>query len=117
MCALFHSRTPEPQPGVAAVPGEFRNIEGAEIAATTYGARVAGDFYDSLRVSPERILFGLLDVAGRRENNQAVLTAATKIFRTMGAELFANADINESEAMVTPCLQLNRHLTEAAAGG
>ncbi len=116
MCPLFHSRVPEPPPALEPVPGEFPNIEGAEIAATTYGARVAGDFYDSLRVSPERILFGLLDVAGRRENNQAVLTAATKIFRTMGAELFANADINESEAMVTLCLQLNRHLMEAAAG-
>src|SRR5260370_7482927 len=116
MCALFHSRTPEPPPALESVPAEFPNIEGAEIAATTLGARVAGDFYDSLRVSPERILFGLLDVAGRRENNQAVLTAATKIFRTMGAELFANADINESEAMVTLCLQLNRTLMEAAAG-
>jgi serine phosphatase RsbU (regulator of sigma subunit) len=61
-------------------------------------------------------LFGLLDVAGRRENNQAILSAATKIFRTMGTELFSGADINESEAMVTLCLQLNRSLMEAAAG-
>ncbi len=91
-------------------------MQGAEIAATTYGARVAGDFYDSLRVSPERILFGLLDVAGRRENNQPILSAAQKIFRTLGTELFSKLDINESEAMTTLCLQLNRHLMEAAAG-
>jgi serine phosphatase RsbU (regulator of sigma subunit) len=91
-------------------------MEGAEIAATTYGKRVAGDFYDSLRVSPERILFGLLDVAGRRENNQSILSSAQKIFRNLGTELFSSADINESEAMVTLCLQLNRHLMEAAAG-
>jgi len=116
MCSLFHSRTPDPPPALEPVPSEFPSIEGAEIAATTYGARVAGDFYDSLRVSPERILFGLLDVAGRRENNQPILLAATKVFRTLGAELFARADINESEAMVTLCLQLNRHLMEAAAG-
>jgi serine phosphatase RsbU (regulator of sigma subunit) len=110
MCALFQSRVPEVVPAVEPVPTEFPKIEGAEIAATTYGARVAGDFYDSLRVSPERILFGLLDVAGRRENNQPILTAAQKIFRTLGAELFSPPDINESEAMVTLCLQLNRHL-------
>jgi serine phosphatase RsbU (regulator of sigma subunit) len=116
MSPLFHSRVPEPPPALEPVPSDFPKIEGAEIAATTYGARVAGDFYDSLRVSPERILFGLLDVAGRRENNQAILAAATKIFRTMGAELFSRPDINESEAMVTLCLQLNRHLMEAAAG-
>ncbi len=98
------------------VPADFPKIQGAEIAATTYGKRVAGDFYDSLRVSPERILFGLLDVAGRRENNQPVLAAATKVFRTLGAELFAAPDINESDAMVTLCIHLNRGLMEAAAG-
>jgi len=116
MCALFHSRTPEPPPALEAVPGEFPPMNGAEIAATTYGKRVAGDFYDSLRVSPERILFGLLDVAGRRENNQSILSAAQKIFRTSGASLFSGADINEAEAMVSLCLQLNRGVMEAAAG-
>ena len=98
------------------VPGEFPKISGAEIAATTYGKRVAGDFYDSLRVSPERILFGLLDIAGRRESNQRLLSVAQKIFRDLGSELFAPPDINESEAMVTLCIQLNRGLMEAAAG-
>jgi len=117
MCSLFQSRVPQFVPAAAEpVPSEFPKIYGAEIAATTYGKRVAGDFYDSLRVSPERILFGLLDVAGRRENNQPILAAATKIFRTFGAELFSGTDINESEAMVTLCLQLNRTLMEAAAG-
>jgi len=117
MCALFQSRTPAPPlPALEVAPGEFPKIEGAEIAATTYGQRVAGDFYDSLRVSPERILFGLLDVAGRRQNNQKILSAAQKIFRTLGAELFLPPDINESEAMTTLCLRLNRGIMEAAAG-
>jgi serine phosphatase RsbU (regulator of sigma subunit) len=116
MCPLFQSRVPEPVPAIELVPGEFPKIDGAEIAATTYGKRVAGDFYDSLRVSPERVLFGLLDIAGRRERNQVLLSAAQKIFRTLGAELFAPPDINESEAMVTLCIRLNRGLMEAAAG-
>jgi serine phosphatase RsbU (regulator of sigma subunit) len=116
VCPLFQSREPEPLPEVEPVPSEFPKIEGAEIAATTYGKRVAGDFYDSLRVSPERILFGLLDVAGRRESNQQILLAAQKIFRTLGGELFAPPDINESEAMTTLCLRLNRGIMEAASG-
>src|SRR5580704_2394970 len=116
MCPLFQSREPEPLPAVEPAPDEFPKIDGAEIAATTYGKRVAGDFYDSLRVSPERILFGLLDVAGRRENIQLILSAAQKIFRTLGAELFAGSDINESEAMTTLSLRLNRGLMEAASG-
>jgi serine phosphatase RsbU (regulator of sigma subunit) len=116
MCALFHSREAEPLPPLEPAPGEFPKIEGAEIAATTYGKRVGGDFYDSLRIGPERILFGLLDVAGRRESNQIILSAAQNIFRTVGAELFSRPDLNESEAMTTLCLRLNRGLMEAAAG-
>ena len=116
MCALFQSREPEPLPALEPVPSEFPKIDGAEIAATTYGPRVAGDFYDSLRVSPEQILFGLLDVAGRRENNQPILSAARNIFRTLGTELFSRVDINESEAMTELCLRLNRGLMEAATG-
>ncbi len=116
MCALFHPDTPMAIPSAELTADEFPKIYGAEIAATTYGKRVAGDFYDSVRVSPERILFGLLDVAGRREGNQHVLDGATKVFRTMGAELFGPPDINESDAMVTLCLRLNRTLMEAAGG-
>src|SRR5258708_13980501 len=101
MCALFHSRTPEPPPALEPVPGEFPNIEGAEIAATTYGARVAGDFSASLRVSPERILFALLAVAGRRDTNRAVLTAATMIFGPMTAILSSNPDTHAPAALLT----------------
>jgi serine phosphatase RsbU (regulator of sigma subunit) len=105
-----------PSAVIEPVASEFPKIAGAEIAAATHGKRVAGDFYDSLRVSPERILFGLLDVAGRREDNQQILSAAQKIFRSLGAELFVPADINESEAMTELCLRLNRGIMEAAEG-
>ena len=36
----------------------------AEIAAVYSGQRVAGDFYEFLRVGPSRMLFVLLDIAG-----------------------------------------------------
>jgi serine phosphatase RsbU (regulator of sigma subunit) len=115
MFALFHHRPPvvlaDPEPVTT-----FPTILGAEIAATTYGARVAGDFYDSLRVGPERILFGLLDVAGRRETNHVILAAAQKIFRAVGLELFSQPDFNESDAMSELCHRLNRGIMEAAAG-
>ena len=80
------------------------------------GKRVAGDFYDSIRVSPERVLFGLLDVAGRREDNRGILTAAQEIFRTFGAELFSRPDINESDAMTELSLRINRGLIETSNG-
>jgi serine phosphatase RsbU (regulator of sigma subunit) len=116
MRSLFRSSAPEAVPAVEPVPSEFPRIEGAEIAAVTFGPRVAGDFYDSLRVSPERILFGLLDVAGRRQDNQPILSAAQQIFRKLAVDLFGKADLNESEAMTELSLRLNRGIMEAAGG-
>jgi len=116
MHSLFHSRPPGPPPPVEPVPTVFPGIEGADIAAAFTGKRVAGDFYDSLRVSSERILFGLLDVAGRREENRGILSSAQQIFRSVGEELFARADINESDAMTELCLALNRGLIDVSQG-
>jgi len=116
MRSLFHSRTTEPPARAEPVPTIFPKIEGADIAAVFVGKRVAGDFYDSVRVSPERVLFGLLDVAGRREDNRGILTAAQEIFRSLGAELFSGSDVNESDAMTALCLHLNRGLIDVAQG-
>jgi len=116
MRSLFRSRDRAPLETVEPVLTVFPQIEGAEIAADFVGKRVAGDFYDSIRVSPQRVLLGLLDVAGRREENRHLLIAAQDIFRTAGPELFATADINESDAMTELNHRLNRGLIEASTG-
>lgn len=116
MRSLFRSRVAETPPPVEPVPTVFPKIEGADIAAVFAGKRVAGDFYDSIRVSPERVLFGLLDVAGRREDTRGILVAAQQVFRNLGSELFAPADINEADAMTELCLSLNRKLIETSHG-
>ena len=113
---LFRSRVPEPAATVEPVPTVFPRIDGADIAAVFAGKRVAGDFYDSLRVSPERVLFGLLDLAGRREDTRNVLTVAQEIFRNFGTELFSRPDINESDAMGELCLRINRSILEISSG-
>jgi serine phosphatase RsbU (regulator of sigma subunit) len=116
MRSLFHSSGPHPVPTVEPVRTTFPKIEGADIAAVFGGKRVAGDFYDSVRVSPERVLFGLLDVAGRREDNRGILVVAQEIFRNFGTELFSSSDINESEAMTELSLRINRGLIETSHG-
>jgi len=103
-------------PTAESTPNQFPKIVGAEIAALTSGKRVAGDFFESFRVGAERVLFGLLDVAGRAETNRAILSAAQNLFRSSGLELFAAADVNESEAMTALSLRLNRAIMEAAVG-
>ncbi len=113
---LFQSQVPGDFPTVEPVRTIFPKIEGADIAAVFVGNRVAGDFYDSVRVSPERVLIGMLDVAGRRENNRSILTAAQSIFRNFGTELFSRPDINESEAMTELSLRINRAIIESSSG-
>jgi|ERR1700732_1114587 hypothetical protein len=54
----------------------------AEIAAVYSGQRVAGDFYEFLRVGPSRMLFVLPDIAGLRADTREILTAVQKTFRT-----------------------------------
>lgn len=116
MRSLFQPRLVESPPTAEPVRTEFPKIDGAGMAAVFCDKRVAGDFYDAIRVSPQRILFALLDVAGRREGNRGILTSAQKIFRTLGADLFASSDMNESEAVMELCHLLNRGIMEAADG-
>jgi serine phosphatase RsbU (regulator of sigma subunit) len=108
---LFHSGAPPPltNPLHSDVPA----LRDAEIAAIYQGLRVAGDFYEFLRANPSRVLFGLFDIAGRREDTREILIAAQKIFRTVGPELFASENINEPVAMIELSQQLNRTILGA----
>lgn len=89
-------------------------LQGAQLAAVYDDQRVGGDCFDSLRVGPARVLFILLDVAGRTNDNREIVSSAQGVFRSMGAELFAQEDVNEANAMVELCLQLNRNILKTA---
>ena len=91
-------------------------LQDAEIAAVYNAQRIGGDFYDFLRVSPNRVLFGLLDVAGGREQSRSIVAAAKKTFCTLGLELLSPEEVNEADAMTELCLQLNRTILETAVG-
>ncbi len=80
----------------------------AEIAAVYTGQRVAGDFYEFLRVGPSRMLFVLLDIAGLRVNTREILIAVQKTFRTLAPKLFAGEDFNETTSMIELCHEINR---------
>jgi hypothetical protein len=80
----------------------------AEIAAVYMGQRVAGDFYEFLRVSPSRMLFVLLDIAGVRADTREILIAVQKTFRILAPELLSGEDCNETTAMIELCHAMNR---------
>jgi len=114
--ALFNLGKSRSQAPGDAIQADVPELRGANVAAVYYGRRMGGDFYDFLRVSPKRVLFGLLDVAGSQEECRPIIAAAQKDFRALGMKLFAEEDINETEAMTEICLQLNRTILEAAGG-
>src|ERR1700687_4853273 len=91
-------------------------LQGADLAVAYFSSRVGGDFHDFLRVSPQRFLFGLLDLAGKRETSGPVLEAAQACFRASGEEIFAASELNESEAMIELSRRLNLEIMRAARG-
>jgi serine phosphatase RsbU (regulator of sigma subunit) len=79
----------------------------AEIAAVYSGQRVAGDFYEFLRVGPSRMLFVLLDIAGLRADTREILIEMQKTFRSLAPELLSGEDFNETTAMIELCNVMN----------
>lgn len=116
MRAFFHGGKSAPVPVRDPVHADVPELHDAELAAVYYGRRMAGDFYDFVRVGPDRVLFGLLDAAGGLLETRAIVSAAQNTFRTFGSELFAQPHVNETEAMTELCVRLNQVVLDAAEG-
>jgi serine phosphatase RsbU (regulator of sigma subunit) len=91
-------------------------LQGAEAAVAYYSGRMGGDFHGFARVAPTRFLFGLLDVAGKREKNQPIRAAAQALFRTAGGELLSAEEVNEADAMTELARRLNLEIMRVAGG-
>lgn len=98
------------------VPAETPALQDADLAAVYYGQRVGGDFYDFLRVSPTRVVFGLMDLAGSAAQNRGILSTTQGAFRKLAAELLAADNVNEAEAMIQIALRLNRMILSQVKG-
>lgn len=98
------------------VEGESPALQGADLAVAYFSSRAGGDLHDFRRVGPNRFLFGLLDVAGKRETCAPVIQAAQACFRASGEQLFSADEMNETEAMVELSRRLNLEIMRAAGG-
>lgn len=112
--ALFKPKkhTASVGPVDARVP-ELRN---AELAALYQGRHLGGDFHDSVRISHNRVLFAVFDIAGRHRQNRNVIATAQSTFRSLGKHLLARDEANEVDAMIEICLELNLAIMQAAGG-
>lgn len=113
MCALFKFTKPRPSvaEGVQSPPPELKE---AQLAAASYGQRTGGDSHDYIRVSPSRVLFAMLDVPGRVDQNRAIVAAAQSMLHSCGTQLLVDDDVNEADAMIEVCVQMNRAILKAA---
>jgi adenylate cyclase len=111
---LGFGSTPEEVPEI--LYGDAPALQTADLAVAYFSSREGGDLHDFLRVSPYRVLFGLLDVAGKRETAAPVLQAAQACFRASGEEIFSAPELNESEAMIELSRRLNLEIMRAAGG-
>lgn len=103
---------PFEDPAQACIPG----IRDGQMAAVYYGQRRCGDFYDFVRVNPQRVVFGFFDVAGDLEKNRPVAVPLQKQFRTDACNVLQADDSNELEGLVQLWIALNGVIMRAAAG-
>lgn len=112
---LPFQRTTDSAVAVAPKCADFPAIDGAEIAGMVHGVRVGGDFYHFLRATPRRVVFGLLDVAGQRSENQSIIAATRDTFQKIGCERFGDEEVNEADAMMEFCMDLNATIRRSAS--
>jgi serine phosphatase RsbU (regulator of sigma subunit) len=91
-------------------------VLGADISVAYFSPQVGGDFHDFARVGPTRVIFGLLDVAGKRESSTAILETAKECFQSAAREIFSSEELNESDAMIELSRRLNLAIMRAAGG-
>jgi sigma-B regulation protein RsbU (phosphoserine phosphatase) len=103
---------PWQDPAQAPIP----QIREGELDAVYYGQRSTGDFYDFVRCSPDRVLFGLFDIAGKLEQARPIMVDIQKTLRELAAELLNENATNEMEAMAELWIRLNREVIRSARG-
>ena len=106
-------RTPAP---LQMMQADGPALAGAEIAVAYFSGAAGGDLFEFVRVSPNRILFGLMDVAGKRKDNQGICAATQSVFCSGSIELLGGTDVNEPEAMVELAHRMNAAIMKTAGG-
>lgn len=116
MKQFFQSSAAAPsyrQPAHTSIP-EMRT---AEVAAKYRAARIGGDFYDFLVIGGTKMLFVMLDIAGKRETALHSAAIAQDCFRKRGVELFGTPGAEDSASVTALLLEMNRAIIDAALGG
>ena len=93
------------------VPTCFPTLSSAQIAVRYQGMRIGGDFFDIVTAG-DRMIFIVLDIAGKRDFAFHVAATVQIVFREKAEKLFQSNDVNESDAMTQLVLAINRSIME-----
>jgi serine phosphatase RsbU (regulator of sigma subunit) len=96
-------------------PAKMPELPTVRVGALYRGARVGGDFFDFIQVGSSRLLFLLLDIAGKRDEALHIAASVQEVFHG-GADLFYLDDVNEPVALISILLDINRAIMDAAGG-
>lgn len=111
----FYSR-PEGRICRQPAPTQTPRVQSLQVAAQYRMARVGGDFFEFLQAGHSRLLFLLLDIAGRRDEAMHIAAAVQDTFRSLGEQLFAPRELNEADAVMQLALDINRTVIATAGG-
>jgi len=98
------------------VPSSMPKLESLQVAAQYKGARMGGDFFEFIATRPSRLVFLVMDVAGKREEAMHIAAAVQEKFRKAAVEMFSAEEVNEAERASDLNILLNRTVLEAAGG-
>jgi len=100
------------QPEPACIPA----LRDATVAALYRAARIGGDFFDFQPVTGSKLIFLLMDIAGKREQALHTAAIAQQVFRRRSRELYAQNANEDAESVTRLLLDLNRELIGASGG-
>jgi serine phosphatase RsbU (regulator of sigma subunit) len=113
---LPFQKTVEPVALRQPAPSEIPKLSSSDLAALYRAARVGGDFFEFVKVGDERLVFVLLDIAGRRDQAMDIAAGVQQMLRVEIPAIFRASDLNEADAVTDLVHHLNSSILSAAGG-
>jgi sigma-B regulation protein RsbU (phosphoserine phosphatase) len=98
------------------VQATIPQIRDSSLSAVYYGQRRRGDFYDFVSVGPDKVLFGLFDVAGELHETRGIMVDLQRNFRNSGTKLLQDERRSETDSLIELWIVCNRATLKSAAG-
>jgi sigma-B regulation protein RsbU (phosphoserine phosphatase) len=110
----FGGTATAPQSSRQPKTAKFPELKHAEVAALYRAARIGGDYFDFFKPVAGKMVFILMDVAGKRERALHVAAAVQDTLHERAPKLLANGE--DEPAVTTLAHELNAAVMKAAEG-